>query len=265
MKPTRWIFTIIISAFVLNACSGNFGTPAAIPTVSLSPSKPNTSSANEIVASAEIAPAQKVQMSFPGIGIVKTVEVNEGDVVTAGQTLITLDTALLEARVIQAEADVVAAESQVRYLKRVGSGQEQIDAAIADTDRARASVDSVKAQLAQAALVTPIGGTVAQVNIAPGESVVPGQVVILIGDLAHMRIETTDLSEKDVPNVKVGMQAKVQIDALDKEFTGKVIDIARVSSTVGGDVVYKVTLELDQQPADLRWGMSAEVHIQINP
>jgi HlyD family secretion protein len=32
--------------------------------------------------------------------------------------------------------------------------------------------------------------------------------------------------------------------------------------TVGGDVTYKVTIELDEQPAGLRWGMSAEVEIQ---
>jgi len=49
---------------------------------------------------------------------------------------------------------------------------------------------------------------------------------------------------------------------LDEEFTGEVIDIDRVSSTLGGDVVFKVTIELDKQPQGLLWGMSADVQIQ---
>lgn len=261
MKQKHWIKILIAGAFILSACNPT-QTPITIPTVSLDSPSTKSASTADVVASAEVVPAQKVQLSFPMIGIVKTVDVAEGDNVTAGKALVTLDTAILEARVAQAEADVVTAETQVRYLKRVGSGQEQIDAAIADVDRAKASVDSAKAMLTQATLAAPIDGTVAQVNLAPGESVVPGQIVILLGDLSHMQIETTDLSERDVPSIKEGMPANVFIEALDKEFAGKVTEIARRSSTVGGDVVYKVTVELDEQPDGLRWGMSAEVRIQ---
>jgi HlyD family secretion protein len=49
---------------------------------------------------------------------------------------------------------------------------------------------------------------------------------------------------------------------LNQEFTGKVVDISRISSTLGGDVVYKVTIDLDQQPQGLLWGMSADVEIE---
>ena len=81
-------------------------------------------------------------------------------------------------------------------------------------------------------------------------------------DLSNMRVETTDLSERDIPAVQIGQTANVFIDALDDNFSGKVVDIDRQSETVGGDVTYKVTIDLDQQPAGLRWGMSAEVEIQ---
>jgi HlyD family secretion protein len=70
------------------------------------------------------------------------------------------------------------------------------------------------------------------------------------------------LSERDIPAVQIGQSASIFIDALDKSFDGKVVDIDRQSETVGGDVTYKVTIDLDQQPAGLRWGMSAEVTIQ---
>lgn len=83
-----------------------------------------------------------------------------------------------------------------------------------------------------------------------------------MGDLTHFQIETTDFSEKDIPSASIGQAATVYIEALNQEFTGKVTDIARVSETVGGDVVFKVTIELDDQPDGLRWGMSAEVKIE---
>ena len=117
-------------------------------------------------------------------------------------------------------------------------------------------------QLAQAILTAPFDGTIASVDIHPAEYANAGQVIIKMGDLSHMQIETTDLSEKNIASVKIGSQANVSIQALKNNFKGKVVDIARISQTVGGDVVYKVTIELDEQPEGLRWGMSTDVTIQ---
>ncbi|HKG55261.1 MAG TPA: HlyD family efflux transporter periplasmic adaptor subunit, partial [Anaerolineales bacterium] len=123
--------------------------------------------------------------------------------------------------------------------------------------------DSAKATLAsQSTLTAPFDGTIVSVDINPAETVVPGQVVIVLGDLSKYQIETTDLSERDVTRVQVGQSAKIFMEALNEEFTGKVTDVDRVSSTLGGDVVFKVTVELDQQPQGLLWGMSADVQIQ---
>jgi RND family efflux transporter MFP subunit len=223
----------------------------------------NESSAGAVSASAEVVPATKVEMSFPLTGVVKTVEVRAGDQVAAGDTLVILDTVILEARVAEAEANLLAAETQVRYLRRVGTDEEHQESAKADVDRAQALLDSAKATLAQATLRAPIDGTIASVDISPAETVVPGQIVIVIGDLSHFQIETTDLSERDVPSVQVGQPVNVFIEALNTEFGGKVLDIARQATTVGGDTVFKVTIELDEQPQDLYWGMSADVEIQI--
>ncbi len=267
MKKTIWILFLALT-LALTAC-GQAATPTPIPTLALDASAPDSGSSapglgNMVIASAEIRPVDSVNLSFPLIGRVETVEVTVGDTVTAGQTLVTLDTTIIEARIAEAEASVVTAETQVRYLRRVGVGNayEQIDAALAEVDRAQAVVDQLKAQLEQATLTTPAPGTVITVDVAPGETVNPGQVIMVIADLSHMRIETTDLSERDIPAVKIGQSASVFVDALDQSFEGEVVDIDRQSQTVGGDVTYRVTIELDQQPAGLRWGMSAEVEIQ---
>jgi RND family efflux transporter MFP subunit len=260
--------TLLALALVLTACGGA-ETPTPIPTVSLDSDDTDSgesafASGSSVIASAEIRPMDSVELSFPLLGTVDSVEVEVGDSVESGDVLATLDSTILEARVAEAEAGVVTAETEVRYLRRVGVGTayEQIDAAQANVDRAQALVDQLKAQLEQATLRTPISGTVTTVEIALGETVNPGQVIVVIADLSRMRVETTDLSERDIPSVQIGQPASVFIDALDDSFDGIVVDIDRQSETVGGDVTYRVTIELDQQPAGLRWGMSAEVEIQ---
>ena len=259
MKKSTLFILIPTLALVLVACGPN-SIPIAIPTVVLN-SKP-ASASSSVTASGEIVPEPKAQLSFPLTGVVDSVAVQEGDKVSAGQTLVTLDTKILNANVEAAQAGLAAAQTQVRYQKRIGTDQEHIDAAQADVDRAQADLDSAKATLAQATLTAPFDGTIAAVDISPAETVTPGQVVIMIGDLSNFRVETTDMSERDVTGVVVGQTASVTVQALNQTFSGKVVDVARVSTTVGGYVVYKATIALDSQPQGLRWGMTTDVAIQ---
>lgn len=265
MKKTLITLALTLT-LALTACMQQYAS-TPIPTLVLDAGASDSGTAapvtgSIVTASAEVRPAEFVELSFPLLGAVVRVDVEVGDTVTAGQTLAALDPTLLQARVAEAEANIAAAEAQRAYLVRVGATQNQIDLAQADIDRAKALADQARATLAQTTLYTPIAGTVASVEIAPGEVANPGQVVIVVADLSHMRIETTDLSERDISAVQIGQKASVFIDALGESFQGKVVDIARRSETVGGDVTYKVTIELDKQPAGLLWGMSAEVEIQ---
>jgi HlyD family secretion protein len=84
-----------------------------------------------------------------------------------------------------------------------------------------------------------------------------------MGDVHNMQIETTDLSERDAPNVKIGQAANIYIEPLDAQVTGRVIHISPMPEIVGGDVTYQVKISLDEQPEGILWGMSAEAEIQV--
>jgi multidrug efflux pump subunit AcrA (membrane-fusion protein) len=96
----------------------------------------------------------------------------------------------------------------------------------------------------------------------PGEFVKENQVVITLATLNALQLETTDLSERDIPKVNIGATVNIFVEALDENFTGKVISISPRADTVGGDVVFKVTIAFDKQPENLLWGMTAEVTIE---
>jgi RND family efflux transporter MFP subunit len=261
------LIIVALFAVIVSACAPT-SQPTAIPTISLDnngSSNSNQSSdgdANSVAATAEIVPVRKAELSFANVGRVKSVNVKVGDQVKTGQVLIGLDTTLLEAKVKEAEANLTAAQVQVNYLKRVGTDELHLQTAQAEADRAQALLDSAKATLAsQSTLVAPFDGIIASVDISPAETVVPGKVIVILGDFSRLQVETKDLSERDIPHVQVGQIARVFIESLNQEFTGKVVDISRISSTLGGDVVFKVTIDLDQQPEGLLWGMSADVEI----
>ena len=262
MKKILW--TTFLALTVTLAACGSPVTPPPTPTEL--PATPTTGlvSSGGVVASAEAIPAHDTQMSFVLSAPVKDVLVKEGDVVTAGQTLLTLYSPDLELAVTSAELALKAAELEFVYWipARHNRPPERRQQAEAELEEAKTRLETAKLTFAQTTLLAPFDATVIDVSIKAGEFAQAGQVVITLGDIAHMQIKTTDLSERDVPLVQVGQNVNVYIEALDANVTGKVIRISPISETVGGDVVYPVTIELDEQLTDLMWGMTAEVEIQ---
>jgi HlyD family secretion protein len=157
-------------------------------------------------------------------------------------------------------ASVESAKAQVDMLQ-AGATTDQLAAARAAVAQAEAGLDTARAYLSQSTLTAPFEGTVVDVHVAPGEIVMPGQVALALADMRHLRAETTDLSERDVARVQIGQEARVFVEALGVDVPGRVALISPMASTLGGDVVYNVVVDLDEQPEGLRLGMSLEVEI----
>jgi HlyD family secretion protein len=264
MKSIQWT-TLVSLAFVLGMAGcvpAVIETP--IPTIALDPA--DTFEDRIVQASAEVVPSQEAHLSFVISGPIEEVMVEEGGMVEAGQILASLGAPDLEYGILQAEAAVRQAEFDYEYWKlprRVGNQVvERGPVAEQELETTRRSLDTARAEVAQTHLIAPFAATVISVEVQPGEYVQPGQVVIVLANLNDLKIETTDLSELNVAAVNIGQPATVYVEAMNKEFPGEVISISPISDTLGGDVVFKVTIQLNEQPKDLLWGMSADVEIQ---
>jgi HlyD family secretion protein len=165
------------------------------------------------------------------------------------------------AAVDAAQAQQHQAQEQVSLLKAGPTGEE-IATAKAQVSQAEAALQAARVAEEQATLRAPSGGTVAALQIDAGETVMPGQVVLVLADVSLLRVETTDLSERDVARVSTGQKANVYVEALGTEIQGRVVGIAPQATTIGGDVVYTVYIALDERVSGLRWGMSADVEIR---
>ncbi len=102
-------------------------------------------------------------------------------------------------------------------------------------------------------------------GVSLGDYVAPGQVILVLSDVQHMHVETTDLSERDVPSVKVGQAATISIKALNQEVPGTVKAISPLAQSLGGDVVYTAILDLPTLPQGALAGMSVDVQFQSGP
>ena len=128
--------------------------------------------------------------------------------------------------------------------------------------QAQDNLEAAQNRLEQTRLISPISGIVTEINIIAGEFATPGKILLVVSDMANLQVKTTDLSERDILKVNLSASATIIIDALNEEFNGKVTNISPLADTLGGDVIYEVTLIFDELPADLLAGMTAEVSIE---
>ena len=167
-----------------------------------------------------------------------------------------------EAALALAKAQLAVAEQKHAELLN-GADPDDVEAAQERIKNARAQLAASVAALENIELRAPFAGAVSELNVRLNEWVTMGQPVLLLADLQQLRVETTDLNEIDVARVREGDLATVTFDALPGvEVTGRVIRIA-LKSAPGSGVNYKVTIELNEIPEGLRWGMTAFVDITV--
>lgn len=192
----------------------------------------------------------------------------EADAVAAGRAQVQQAQAALDrlltpatpSQVAEAEAQVRSAQAELDLLQAGARDQTLAVAAVAITE-AEAALRRAQSSQDATAIRAPFAGTITGLSVSPGEMVQPGQVVLTLADLARLRVETTDLSERDVTRVAVGRPVTVIVQSSNDQLPGQVAAIAPASTVVGGDVVYAVTIDLDEQPDNLRWGMTVDVEI----
>ncbi len=183
-------------------------------------------------------------------GILQSLNVKEGDVVSRGQILATLD---------------------------------NYESARGDFDRTKTLFDggyATKQQLEQSKLVyesscviSPISGTVTLVGSKIGEVVSPGMQLFSIVNNDSIYTEL-QIDEADISDVKAGQKVKISSDAFsDEEFEGRIVNVAAEAELkkVGGrikmdeeDKVFRSRVVINNASSKLKVGMSVNADIIIS-
>ncbi len=172
-----------------------------------------------------------------------------------------------EYELTQARYALLAAKWQAA-LEKLGQYPDGVP--VKELELAEARVSSAEKRLAAAQagmksmeLRSPIAGTVAYLDLKPGQVALPGAVVAAVADLSAWQVKTVDLNETDVTKVEIGDSAIVTFDALPGlEIAGKVTGVSAYGQNRLGETVYTVTVRLEKVDARLSWNMTAMVKIQ---
>lgn len=164
-----------------------------------------------------------------------------------------------EVGVQQAEAAVSQAELAVTQAETA------VSQAQAGVNRAEIALQTAQNALNELTLTAPFAGSITLMSVEVGEVVGPGLLVVTLADSSGWQVETSDLTELDVVNVVLGQPVTVRADALpDNRINGTVANIATVSAESRGDIVYVVTIDLEENDLPLRWGMTVFVDIEVD-
>jgi HlyD family secretion protein len=161
--------------------------------------------------------------------------------------------------IIEAENDLALKKAELedaqRTYDRLKDGADAEQLAILE-----ARLEAAKAGLAAFSVLAPFDGVVAELNAKAGSSIKAGEVAVTVADFSSWLIETTDLTEIDVVALSEGQPVALTLDAIPGETLNGVIEsIGQTYEENQGDIVYAVTVALDDSHPSLRWGMTAVV------
>ncbi|QBN18824.1 efflux RND transporter periplasmic adaptor subunit [Flavobacterium nackdongense] len=302
----------IIALLIVLSKSGVIGSKDKGKSVEIA-SVNNTTIVETVSATGKIQPEIEVKISSEVSGEIIALNVIEGQVVKKGDLLVKINPDLYTSgynRTLSnlsgtkaglSQADASFKEAKANYDRNKTLFEKGIisksdwDKAIASFEVAKANkqsayfnvqsatatVNEAKDNLGRTTIYAPADGTISVLNVELGERVLgtqqmAGTEILRVANLNNMEVEV-DVNENDIVKIKVGNEAKVEVDAyLKKQFKGIVTSISNsASSTLTADQVtnFKVKVRilkesyqdlLEGKPATyspFRPGMTATVDI----
>jgi HlyD family secretion protein len=155
-------------------------------------------------------------------------------------------------------------------LSRLEAARQDIAAAEAQIDVAKASVQQSEIQLAYSELISPQQGIVTSRNIEPGETVNAGREVLTISDLSRVDLKIY-VEQTQIGRIRAGQSARVSIDTFpdrfiegtisfispEGEFTPKIIQTQKERVKL----VYLVKVSIPNPGFELKAGMPADARL----
>ena len=169
-----------------------------------------------VSASGSLRPREEAAVA-PEVSGFRVLKVNAdvGDTVRAGQVLVQLDPALLQAQIAQAEAQAAQADDQARRVADLdGTGvlsQEQIAQRRFQAQAARASLRDLQTRMGKLAVTAPVSGVILERTVRPGDlSAGGGTPWFRIARDGQMEL-SANFSEDELARIRPGQAATVDL------------------------------------------------------
>lgn len=236
-----------------------------------------------VTGSGSLSAITTVDVGAQVSGKIVKLYVDYNDAVKRDQLIAEIDPTSYQARLVQAEADLLSAQATLT-LKRLNAkrsaellekrllSQSDYDSVAAEllqqeasTKKADAVVNSARLDVEHCKITSPIDGVVLSRAVDVGQTVQSSMTAPtlykLAQDLRQMQI-TANISEADIGGVAASQAVQFTVDAFGgRTFEGKVREIRNNSTTTNNVVSYPTIITVDNSDLKLRPGMTANVTI----
>lgn len=209
----------------------------------------------------------QVKLSFKTGGIIKQLNVREGESVSRGAVLAVLDLSEVNARVNQAR---IAFEKSERDLRRAGNLYRDSVVTLEQYEDARSAFEVAKAQkqiaefnLSHSRIKAPSNGKIQKILVEANEMIAPGYPALLFASTENDWVVRSSLIDKDIVRLSIGDSAHVTMDAFpDNVFKAEITELGTVADPVTG--TYEVELLIFNSLPRFRTGFFSRVKIYPN-
>ncbi|ELU06053.1 hypothetical protein CAPTEDRAFT_195462 [Capitella teleta] len=259
----------------------NGQTDKALPKVSLQ-TMVETQTVPTIRTVGEIQSAVQVDMSVNFSAPVSHIAVTEGQRVKRNQLLLELDATKLQLHLNAAKQALQQAESRLAeaannlqrrevLANQNNLSQEALDSAHyehqrsqAEVAEARANVSLAQRELSDTRLLSPVDGIVDKQLVEAGESVQPGQKLLILQATETLEVQTF-VSDHNVNSLAPGSRAEVSINKgwQERSYQAEILSIGAAADSRTGN--FEIRLLLNQPDTYIRPGMTARISMEGLP
>lgn len=209
-----------------------------------------------------LSPELETLLAAQIVGRISLLDAGLGQRVRAGQTLVRFDCSETQARLKMAQAESSAARETLKVksdlLKLDAAGDTEVALARAEAQRAAASIDVARAQLAQCEIKAPFAGRVVRLHAKPHQSVNVGAPLLELVSEGPLKLRL-NVPSRMLRTLRAGSPVEVDIMETGQTYAAEVTAInARVDA-----IAQTIELEarLKDAPPELLPGMSGIARI----
>jgi membrane fusion protein (multidrug efflux system) len=198
-------------------------------------------------------------------GVIATVDFVEGQEVAAGTLLFRLRDEEQQARLHEADANLLLANEQYDRAKTLAAqrsvSQDELDRAVASRDAAKARRELARVALDRTMIRAPFDGALGARLVSPGDRVDTNTGLVNIEALARLRL-LFSLPEVAVPLARIGMPLELTVAARPGDrFAGEVYFVAPALDAANRRLLLKALVPNPERK--LRPGMFATIRVEV--
>ncbi|MDP3814031.1 efflux RND transporter periplasmic adaptor subunit [Pseudomonas sp.] len=184
---------------------------------------------DELITFGSLRSDESVMIRPEIAGRLASLHFSEGQSVTAGALLVSLDDSISRAELAQAQANINLAEKKFAraqlLFQRGASNAQALDEASALQQAARANLALAQARLDQTQIVAPYDGVLGLRQVSPGDYLSEGQDIVNLEVLDPLKVDFR-IPQKAVSQIRLQQGIEISLDAYPGErFSGEIFAI----------------------------------------